>query len=78
MSYNGGKPKSCGKAHGQCYWNDLVVAQTECQKWPECKYLQQTERNSPGEPGKPVWFARAAGETGVDAEIILWKKRGMP
>ena len=70
-------PKSCTWAHKQCCWKDLDVAKKECEKWPKCKYLQQTERDTPGKPGKPVWFARAEGQTEVDSEIVLWKRRGI-
>ena len=55
----------------------MEVAKKECEKWDKCKYLQQTERDTPGKPGKPAWFARAEGQTGVDSEIVLWKRRGI-
>ena len=70
-------PKSCHKAHSQYYWSSLEEAQTECDKWSKCRYLQQTEKTTPGKPGHPVWFARAEGQIGVDPEIILWKRRGI-
>ena len=70
-------PKSCILAHRQCCWKDLELAKKECEKWDRCKYLQQTERDTPGKPGIPVWFARAEGQTGVDSEIVLWKRRGI-
>ena len=77
--YDGSNPpSSCNKEHRQCYWNDLKTAQEECQKWSKCVYLQQTEKTTPGRPGKPVYYARAGGRVGVESGIVLWKRRGIP
>ena len=71
-----GKEHGCTTAHGQCYWNELTRAQSECSKWPDCKFLYESDKHSPATPEHPIFWARGDGESIHEDGATLWKEQG--
>ena len=72
LSYTG-SDHECSTAVGQCYWSDLQQAKTNCNSWPSCKYLYQSEKWAPATPGNPVYWARTVGGIEHEQGAVLWK-----
>jgi hypothetical protein len=69
-----GRLYGCSTVHRQCYWTNLATAQGNCAAWSSCKFLYQSEAHWPARSGRPVYWARTAGETRHELGAVLWKQ----
>ena len=62
--------------NGQCYWENLMLAQAKCSIWSACKYIYQSDKHSPATTGNPVYWPRGHGDVISEKGAILWKQQG--
>ena len=75
LSYNG-LDYGCTNDHGQCFWTDLHVAQSQCKLWESCTYIYQSDLHTPATTGFPIYWARTEGEIVDEDGSVTWTLKG--